>query len=197
MKVQKHRIAHALRAAASALEGRGPQSPQAIFRYGSKPNQAEIMRYMREFLDVYAQAGNDLMEGRHPGENIERLQNLGTRIRMDLDDLITAVREQTGLGQRIRVATSNKSKDFDITKLSKTERAHLRAWSRSGADTYALPAAMAKSLGKRGIVEPTGHLFDVQEWQKTVQEKPVVRFVSLKIRDEVFNALRAYDATLS
>jgi hypothetical protein len=96
MKVrnQKQRVAEALRAAALALEGRGPQSPQAIFRYGSKPNQAEVMRYLREFLDVYAQAGNDLLEGRHPGENIERLQNLATRISTDLDDLIEAVRTQ-------------------------------------------------------------------------------------------------------
>lgn len=95
MKVEKNRVAEALRAAASALESRGPQSPQAIFRVGSRPNQAEVMRYLREFLEVYAQAGNDLMEGRHPGENIERLQDLATRIGTDLDDLIAAVREQS------------------------------------------------------------------------------------------------------
>lgn len=104
---RKH-IATTLRSAASALEGedglpyrepaqsieaRGPLSPRAVFRYGSKPNQAPILKFMREFLGVYAQAGNDLMEGRHPGERVERLQNLATRIGMDMDELISAVRE--------------------------------------------------------------------------------------------------------
>ena len=57
-----------------------------MFRFGSKPNQAPVTRYLREFLDEYAAAGNELMEGKHPGERTERLQNLATRISMDLDD---------------------------------------------------------------------------------------------------------------
>ena len=79
--------------AASVLEGRGPTSPKAVFRLGSKPNQSETMRFMREFFEVYAQAGNDLMKGRPPGERTERLQNLASRIGTDLDDMIEAVKE--------------------------------------------------------------------------------------------------------
>jgi len=84
-------VAKALRDAANVLEGRGPTHPQAIFRFGSKPNQAPVMQFLREFLQEYAAAGNDLMEGKHPGERVERLQNLATRINMDLDELIAAV----------------------------------------------------------------------------------------------------------
>lgn len=84
-------VAKVLRDAANTLEGRGPTHPQAVFRFGSKPNQAPVMRYLREFLDEYAAAGNDLMQGKHPGERVERLQNLSTRINMDLDELIKAV----------------------------------------------------------------------------------------------------------
>ena len=89
----KKRVAKSLREAAVELEGRGPTSPQAVFRVGSKPNQSETVKRMREFFEVYAQAGNDLMEGRHPGERTERLQNLATRIGTDLDEMIEAVKE--------------------------------------------------------------------------------------------------------
>jgi hypothetical protein len=89
----RKRVAKSLRDAASALQARGPTTPRKIYRVGSKPNQSEIMRLMREFLEAYAQAGNDLMEGRHPGERVELLQNLSTRISMDMDDLIKAVEE--------------------------------------------------------------------------------------------------------
>jgi len=90
-------VAKTLLDAAQELEARGdaPRRPEAVFRYGSKPNQAPVMRYVREFLDTYAAAGNDLMRGNHPGEKTERLQNLATRISMDLDDLIVAVREMS------------------------------------------------------------------------------------------------------
>ena len=84
-------VAKVLRDAANTLEGRGPTHPQAIFRFGSKPNQAPVMRFLREFLDEYAAAGNELMQGKHPGERVERLQNLATRISMDLDELIASV----------------------------------------------------------------------------------------------------------
>jgi len=89
----KKRAATALRSAAKTLEARGPTTPRAVYRVGTKPGQSETMRSMRDFFEVYAQAGNDLMEGRDPGERIERLQNLATLIGNDLDDLVAAVRE--------------------------------------------------------------------------------------------------------
>ena len=95
---ERRQVVKALRSAAEVLmakrtpaTGTGPKSPKAVYRYGSKPNQAPVMRYMREFLQAYAAAGNALMEGKHPGEHTERLQNLAMRLNMDLEELINSV----------------------------------------------------------------------------------------------------------
>lgn len=90
---ERERVAQALRAAADAIMARGPTNPKAVFRYGSKPNQAPVMKDLREFLDLYASSGNDIMQRKHPGEKLERLQNLGLKLKMDLDDLVSALEE--------------------------------------------------------------------------------------------------------
>ena len=90
---ERQHVARALRAAATALMARGPTNPKAVFRYGSKPNQAPVMKDLREFLDLYASSGNDIMQRKHPGEKLERLQNLGLKLKMDLDDLLSSLDE--------------------------------------------------------------------------------------------------------
>jgi hypothetical protein len=142
---ERQHVARALRAAAQALMARGPTNPQAVYRYGSKPNQAPVMKYVREFLETYAAAGNKLMQGEHPGEHTERLQNLATRIGMDLDELVGSLDELSKPFVK-GSALSAMPWDRDLPRLD-TLRKRLEHLQRARATAERTDPAEANELG--------------------------------------------------
>jgi hypothetical protein len=73
------------------LAERGPTNPKAMFRVGSKPNQSTLLKSTRDFLALYAAAGNKALQ--HQPMDLAALERAADLIKAELGDLLQAAKD--------------------------------------------------------------------------------------------------------